>query len=501
MQEDTPQKPMKKLRIPAPDRQASPQKQLRISPPSEPKKQLRIGAPKELEPARIFWENFSFTLLTCSVIFLLALPYVFITPAQPTLSPEEQHDLEQQQITARYQKFQLQPLSELKQEVSSWDHLSFIAAFTYGPRPAAEVACEYFLSLPIADSPEGPRRQQLFDLMASALDAQQEHAPRICLMAHMLHERLPEDTPETLKNAISAYWERVKKHESIEAQDAFMLNGLRLSDRLPHHNKEFIHFIRDCATRTQHLAWKSCVKTASQIQPPQGADLLEFIELSLIDRKDKTQPPTTESLTHIATLLGRLVELGSPEEWKVSSRDILLNYDYDLRLAASFMLCRFAMSPNQDVAKAATQAFIDAIHYSDVPSSKNIFRVRDSCRITFGGQLHDVEVASYPILVENKVPALPVVINSTEETPHYTFFNLIQRGDCAVKEELPIWYCGTQLWKGQDADVISALKNAYINTRYVNWAQSDWIPDHDHLILRKDNVATLENEPVLQDGP
>lgn len=465
-----------------------------------PRKQLRIGAPNRESHQRTFLESFALTSLICLVAFWVLVPFVFLgeETASPQ-SPEQREASRRQEIATIGQTLQSLTLDEAREVVPSWTHDHLLAALRHGPRHVSEVTCEYILDTRNeAFAARAPtHHEELQREMALVLARRVEHAPRICLMAHFLHQRLPPNTSPALGAELSSYWEDLQRFETIETQDAFLVNGLRLSQRLALQRADFLLWLRQCATSPERASWRSCVRAMHDLAPAQGSDLLELIELDLLDREAPDEPPSQAHMDRLIASLRVLAIQGSPMEWRIEEHPRLLRYDYDLRLASLFVLCRWSHSPQREVALDAAQAVRDVGQFAGIGSEDNLFRTRDTCRILFGGNYHDLEIASYPLLVENRVPALTVVERASDETPQYSFAALIERGDCGIDNALPLWYCGARLWKGRHTDITESVKDAYINTRYVNWAAREDIPPLDHMILREDVVSP----PAEPDAP
>lgn len=455
----------------------------------KPSKQLRIGVPNQESHQRTFLESFALTALICLVAFWVLVPTVFLGErVPPSLTPQQQASQRHDAIAELARTMQAITLEEARTSVPGWSHDRLLAALRYGPRPLSEVVCEHILdSRDASFTTRTPsQHEELQREMATSLRERAEHAPRICLVAHLLHDRLPPNTSAALLTELASYWEALRACETIESQDAFLVNGLRLSERLPLQRPDFLLWLRQCATLYDRASWRSCVRAMHDLAPAQGSDLLEMVELDLLDREDPNRPPSTAHMKRLISTLRALALQGSPEEWRVDDHPQLLRYDYDLRLASLFTLCRWAHSPRKEDALLAAEAIRDVGRFDATGTDDNLFRIRDTCRILFGGNYHDLEIASYPLLVENRVPALTVVEESLEEPPHYSFASLIERGDCELDDARPLWYCGAKLWKGRHTDIAESVSDAYINTRYVNWAAREDIPPLDFMLLRKD---------------
>jgi hypothetical protein len=365
-------------------------------------------------------------------------------------------------------------LTQVTDTLARWDLATQKAALIHGPRQASEALCERIFGASDTLDVRAFRA-----LMATSIKERAEHAPLNCLLVQWFSGELASGGEDALTDEVAQYWADMKVFETEPGQNAFVINNLRQEGRLPAANVEFVRWLRRCATRSQDIAWLSCVSAMRELAPRHGRDVLEVAELHLVDRPDPTSPLPGEQLLEVVGLLTTLGKQGQPESWRIEEHDALLNYDYDLRLASIFELCRFTMSNDRLIADAAAEGISKITTMQLMITDMGLFRIRDTCRIAFGGNEHDLEIASLPVLATNDVSELKVLRSALTDTPRYEFADLMERGECVFEQGYPLWYCGARLWKGKRSDIAEDLKHAFINTRYVEWAPREDVPALD----------------------
>ncbi len=453
------------------------------------REQLRIGPPGKESPGRVFLEVFGLTFLTCAVLFAIAMPrFLESTEVAPKLAPDAP-----ELVNEAAAKLRQMNLEEVQSSILRWDLATQKAALEFGPRHASEALCERIFT-----SPESVDVQDFRELMADALAERAEHAPRNCLLVQWFSKRFEQEQKDRLATEVARYWAEMQSFETLSAQNAFLVNSLRQDGRLPVQQPSFVRWLRRCAVRVQDIAWLSCVEAMKGLAPHQGRDLLEMAELHLMDRADPELPLPEEHVLELTELLTMLGAQGSPDVWRIEENGPLLNYDYDLRLASIFMLCRFTMSNDRVVAEAAAQGVGKIASKQVTMNDRGLWRIRDTCRIAFGGKTHDLEVVSVPVVAEHNVPELKVLDSSMDEQPQYTFADLIQRGECVFERGYPLWHCGAKLWKGASGKPSDDLERAWINTRFVEWVDRSEIPDVDSDLLRTQSHTTAS---ALKESP
>ena len=454
--------------------------------PPPPRRQLRIGSPGSERPEHTFRDTFALSLLIIAVGFALILPAVFIGPAAPIdprrgLSTEQLVELEERELLQASRD--LAALTPDVLNVHVFSPLERRAALQHGPRLSAELVCAQLFAQ--HESIEENKREELREQLARALSERSASAPRLCLVAELLKGTFALTERDALTDEIERYWRDLLAFKTSSEQDAVVIDGLRRAGRLPTDREPLNRWLRRCAMRVESSAWPSCVAAVASMSPRQGSDLLDMIEVHLSSRSDLPE----EELLEAVGLLERLGAQGSPPAWRIAQHPRLTAYDYDLRLASLFQLCRWTMTPARGVAHAASRALGEAFGSTLPAGDETLLRVRDACRVLFSGKPHDVEIASVPLLVDNRVPALTVLDQSMQDRPRYSFESLGERGECPKRQGYPMWYCGAEIWRGKGGDPAEALEAAYYNTRYVTWAPKRDLPELDAWLLHDEIVA------------
>ncbi len=419
------------------------------------KNQLQIFAPGAEDPNKAFLEAMGITTLICAVMAAVGIQYAFYPTGDAAKKPAPTRTDGKTPLTeAEKISHNLQEKSEAELSRVEWTDEKALAAFEFGPRLAAENACEASLEK-LSDARA--------EMLRTTLDKRKSFAPRICLVRAWFNKEI--DAHPKLGAEIEEYWGEVTRFEETEMQTTLMVNEYRKTRDRPE-DPRYYRWLRHCAMRTNVTTWRPCVEAIRQLSPMQGGDMLGMIEIHL----QKVPLPSPEEMSNLTETLALIARNGQPSFWKLQKNVPAQQYSIEMSLASAFYLCRLVNSPVKHDAISAADALGDIANVSSRGREEiRLERWREACRITYGGNRPDLEFVDDPILADNNVPQLEVWSGVEGVKPEYSMSAAVAKGLCKTEPERPIWFCGVKMWREPSMTVEALIKRSFIDTRYLEW--------------------------------
>jgi hypothetical protein len=331
-----------------------------------------------------------------------------------------------------------------------------VAVFRHGPRAAAEAACET-LSEPLA---AGTLTHTVHLELLKTVDRRAEHAPWTCLLERYFTEDI--STELDLHAEIDEFWGAMQRFEAPAAIVSSVIDDFRSTRERPE-QAGFYSWLRLCALHPRYEAASACLALTRQLSPAQGVDALAMVEKHF---KERDPQALVADMDVLVPGVGKLASQGQPDAWTVGQSSAIDDYDTSLRIGASFVLCRLAQSPRQEVASKAALQLAEVATVAARPTDENLLtRWRESCSLAFR---NDADADADPE-EEGGSKVLAVWNGEADNPPDYTLAWAEERGDCTPSESRPSWYCGVELWQGEDQALDLAMMGFFTETRYVEW--------------------------------
>jgi hypothetical protein len=333
-----------------------------------------------------------------------------------------------------------------------WDDEARAVVLEHGPRRAGELVCEHLRDELITGEVLAELRQAL----AASVKAGSPQAPWSCLSLLYWDDQLKQ-VPE-LEEVLEQVWSSAGRFEADSALIEGIVADFRAQRRRPR-SEEFFGWLRHCGMRLDWGSEGECLRLLRQIAPAQGEDFL-----LMVDRHLSHGELAEETVIDAVTALGHVAIHGQPSRWRIEETRALPAYDFDARVGAIFLLCRLVNSPSQEVSRAAARRLSQTGAVSVRATDPHlVFRWRAGCRIAFGPSEADPYTS---------VPVLGVWTGEADADPIYGLEDAVERGDCEVREGLPMWSCGVRSYNGKGRTLQQFMSEVFTETRYVEWA--DW---------------------------
>lgn len=468
---------------------------------------LTIPAPDEEKPELVFFETFGITLLMCTVFWWTAVPMLFLNKhkgKQPPagVSKETFNRLRMQETAAKRAKRLNDQLHIL--DAQSWTRADVEAAVEHGHVDLSNLACEHVMArLKGALKEVKPWSKDDISALTTMLykraARRTNNTPMACLVRAWFQRDLTHK--RHLGSEVAKIWSEVEKGETPSTLVAYMVKEFERTRNRPTHPR-FIAWLRNCALRPGKTEWSFCVRILRQMSPAQGKDFLDMIDHHIKDLSTQHRPGTV-ALDEIGVILGRLVSKGQPDAWRVIQTKAQFNYNYDLRIGATFVLCRLLHSPDQLVSSGAIEGLGIAAHINALPTKTAHARWRTTCHMAFGGEHIDDKIV--PPKLPKIAPLAPFKVWSGKsgEAPIYHLEDAVARQDCPTYEDKPSWYCGIPLWSGESTSVSTSLTNLHTKTRKFEWIGKEKLRKTTGLTwdsIKTKNTKNTKN-PVSKTGP
>jgi hypothetical protein len=331
-----------------------------------------------------------------------------------------------------------------------WDDATLMRVFAFGPRSASEAACAYLGPKLSGGEVEGG----IIEAMVQGVEAHNPQGPWSCLSRLFLDDEL--SNVGVLEEGLEVFWREVETFESHQEIVESVVVDFRTKRSRPG-SERFYRWLRLCGIQPAYSPSGECLRLLRQISPAQGEDVL-----TMIDKHLEGGELSTDELLRIIDGVGYVAIHGQPSRWRIAETRALPAYDIDLRIGAVMMLCRLVNAPDDNLSRAAARRLSQAAAVVARTADPHlIFRWRAGCRVGFGREGAD----SY-----TPVPLLAVWTGNSDEAPAYSLRDAIERGDCEVREGLPIWACGVRRWTGEGRTVPQYLNEVWTHSRYIEWA-------------------------------
>jgi hypothetical protein len=409
---------------------------------------LQIPGPHEHND---FTEIDTSIVLTWAICMLLCIAaFFFFRDRRPDPTPPPPDD----PVEAR--KLELDERTSERAEnfdASKFGPKDAVAVFRHGPRKQAETACSSL----VGDLSDATLNHEVHLELLKTVDRRSEHAPWTCLLENFLAKKISPDLD--VYDELGEFWSDMQQFKAPAEIVASVLEDIRRTRHRPERDA-FYSWLRLCALHPQYAAGNACLALVDQLSPNQGKDVLGMVEKHL-DVRGPTALQT--DMPVIIAGLGQLARQGQPDAWthEGPSNDLASEGDDDrsFRIGATFVLCRLAHSPIEDVASKAALQLAEVATVAARATDENLLtRWRESCAIAFHRD------------TTNKGAALAVWNGQAGQAPDYTLAWAEERGDCPARDDRPLWHCGVELWQGQDQALDLAMMGFFTETRYVEWA-------------------------------
>lgn len=341
-------------------------------------------------------------------------------------------------------------LSGEELEAYDWDDETLMLVFAYGPRLASEAACLYLAPKLSAGEVDGG----VVEAMIQGIEEQNPLLPWSCLSRLFLDGEL--SNVGVLEEGFEAFWRAVETFEFHQGIIERVVSDFRTSRSRPE-SERFYRWLRLCGLQPGYTPSGECLRLLRQLSPAQGEDIL-----AMVDKHLEGEELSADELLRIIDGVGYVAIHGQPSRWRIAETRALPAYDVDLRIGAVMMLCRLVNSPDDDLSRAAARRLSQAAAVVARTADPHlIFRWRAGCRVGFGPEGAD----SY-----TPVPLLGIWTGNPDEAPVYSLRDAVERGDCEVREGLPIWACGARQWTGEGRTLQQHLNEVWTHSRYIEWA-------------------------------
>lgn len=348
----------------------------------------------------------------------------------------------------------LAALSDRQARDIAWEDRQVDAVLSYGPRRLAEDACHAVYTGPTDINPAAIEPD-----LISLVDRRARHTPWSCLFRQYFEGRLNPNTG--LHDNLDSLWRsKIRLFRRVDLPLDTVVASWHPVNRGPPDHKEVIPWLRLCALQYDYQADGVCQQVLAGIAPEQGRDLLMAAEMHL--RQTEPLNPSYD-LPRIIDGLGSLANQGQPEGWRILQTESMPDYDADIRIAASFFLCRFVHSPNHGLAEQAAAELGNAAGYTVRMVNESLRRrwLR-SCKLAF----KTAGTQQSP-----KAPALRVTTDNPDAPPDYTLKAVIERQQCEANGPEPPWYCAIRMY---NAGTVAELDDFFVQSRGLQTHDIEW---------------------------
>lgn len=337
-------------------------------------------------------------------------------------------------------------------ETREWTPDETVLAFSKGPRAVARAICRASTDALSSGSLPAEAAAEL----AAAVDRRAPHVPWQCLMDGYLQDQISSEL--AVYDKLDTFWDEMRAFRASGDVVEQILAGWRAEVRrapgpeargLPD-SERFDRWIRLCALNFDFPAGEACRRLLADLAPRHGADLLGVVETHL----QESTPNPNYDLPILIDGLERLASVGQPPDWRIVETEELPDYDVDLRIGATFYLCRILNSPNDDVGERAARALSEAAGVSPRAVDDGLRRRwLQACELAFQSDGENAE-------------SLAVWNGDNNSAPRYELQHAIERGHCEVRDDHPDWYCASLKWQGGQPE---DLRDFFVETRHLDW--------------------------------
>ena len=296
--------------------------------------------------------------------------------------------------------------------------------------------------------------------LLSLVDRRSPEAPWTCLFRTFFEDS--SRLPRTVRDELAAMWGKLRVFDGAGEVFTTVIRDFAVGKTVPD-STEFRRWLRLCGLNFEAIEGDACRRLLAGVAPRQGRDLLHVVELHL--RRTDVNP--SYDLPIVIEGLKVLAHDGQPIEWRIDETTALPDYDADLRLGAIFYLCRFVNSPTRAVARQAAKALSHSADIGVRAVDENLRpRWLQACRSAFGSTPDEGQPSAQFLAVWNGDP---------DDPPRYALENTIDRGDCRLRRNHPVWYCGAAAWNGHDP---AKLVDFFVETRELEWDDAQRVRTH-----------------------